>query len=427
MVACGATAALVAGGCEAQRGPVATVLVDYDHDEFATQFILFVPDRVQAHPGDTIRFEQHWTGEPHTVTFGRRVEEVLEVTRPLLAEWGSTPYEEIPGEVLEAYFTAESQLPQFWPSPEAPTEGDDAAVAAEGDVDAVAIGGEPPGIPQSLARPCFLPDGELPDDPAEPCEQQQLPPFDGNPAYYNSGIIPYEGPGGNVFEFRLSDDIGPGEYAFYCAVHGSWQSGVVEVLPEDEPLPSPRTVAARTREQVSELIDPYESVFAQASRQEYRFRGEQHTWNYGGLLLDVEDPEGIINEFVPADITTRVGDPVTWRLFGPHSVSFDVPEYFPIVEFRDDGEVAMNEAIHEAAGGAPPVPEEGGVDLSEPLIVDAGTYDGEGYWSSGVLWSAQYVELTVRFSEPGFYPYACLIHPPMVGTVTVEPAAEPDP
>jgi plastocyanin len=61
------------------------------------------------------------------------------------------------------------------------------------------------------------------------------------------------------------------------------------------------------------------------------------------------------------------------------------------------------------------------------LIVDAGTYDGEGYWSSGVLWSAQYVELTVRFSEPGFYPYACLIHPPMVGTVAVEPAAEPDP
>jgi plastocyanin len=181
-----------------------------------------------------------------------------------------------------------------------------------------------------------------------------------DPAYYNSGIIPYEGPGGNVFEFTLADDIEPGEYAFYCAVHGSWQSGVVEVLPEDEPLPSPRAVAAtRTREQVTELIDPYENVFAQAVRQEYRFRGEQHSWNYAGLLLDVEEPDGIINEFVPADITTTVGEPVSWRLFGPHSVSFDVPEYFPIVEFRDDGEVTMNEAIYEAAGGAPPVPEEG--------------------------------------------------------------------
>jgi plastocyanin len=441
MLVGGVAAAVMVGGCEAERAPVATVMVDYEHDAFATQFILFVPDEVQAHPGDTIRFEQAWTGEPHTVTFGGKVEAVLEVTRPLIAEWGDTPYEEIPQEVLETYFAAESQLPMFWPPPEDVTgegegpEGEAGGDAADGeadegaptddDVDSVTTIAELE-IPQALAQPCLLQDGELPSEPSEPCEERDLPPFDGTPAYYNSGIIPYEGPGGNVFEFTLDEDIEPGSYAFYCAVHGSFQSGVVEVVPEDEPLPGPRAVAARTREQVNELLDPYENVFAQAGRQEYRFRGEQHTWNYAGLLPDVTEPDGIINEFVPADITTTVDEPVTWRMFGPHSVSFEVPEYFPIVEFRDDGQVAMNEAVYDAAGGAPPVPEEGEFDPTEPLVVDAGTYDGDGFWSSGVLWSEKYVEFTMRFSEPGSYPYACLIHPPMVGTVTVEAGPEPD-
>ena len=30
-----------------------------------------------------------------------------------------------------------------------------------------------------------------------------------------------------------------------------------------------------------------------------------------------------------------------------------------------------------------------------------------------------YVEYTMRISEPGTYRYACLLHPPMVGTVVV--------
>jgi hypothetical protein len=81
--------------------------------------------------------------------------------------------------------------------------------------------------------------------------------------------------------------------------------------------------------------------------------------------------------------------------------------------------VRSNEAVWEAAGGAPPVPAEGEVDLSEPLVIDAGTYEGSGFWSSGVLWSEAYVEYTLRFAAPGDYPYACLIHPPMVGTVRV--------
>jgi plastocyanin len=416
-------------GCAGSDDPQVTVLVDYEHDEFATQFIRFLPEEVRVHPGDTVVFKQAWTGEPHTVTFGTLVADVLEVTRPLYAEWRDTPFEEIPPEVLEEFFAAEGQLPNFYPSgPQDPDEADDAD-GADGAEEATATDGaadetgdaEPSNIVQALAQPCLLHDEEFPTDPDTPCEVRDLPPFDGTPAYYNSGIIPYEGPGGNVFTFTLADDVPPGTYPFYCAVHGSMQSGVLEVVPPDEPLPPPQEVAATTRSAVNDLVRPYEGVFSAAGREEYRFAGTRHPWNYAGLLPDEVEPDGIINEFIPADIDTKVGEPVTWRLFGPHSISFDVPEYLPIVEFRDDGSVHSNEAIWDAAGGAPPVPEQGEYDENEPLVVDGGTYDGEGFWSSGVLWSAAYVEYTVRFSAPGTYPYACLIHPPMVGTVRVSP------
>jgi hypothetical protein len=103
-------------------------------------------------------------------------------------------------------------------------------------------------------------------------------------------------------------------------------------------------------------------------------------------------------------------------MFGAHSISFDVPEYFPIYERLEDGTVRANEGVYLPAGGAPVLEE---TDSPDPIVVDGGTWDGSGFWSSGVLYSDAYVEYTLRFANPGTYRYACLIHPPMVGTVTV--------
>jgi plastocyanin len=104
-------------------------------------------------------------------------------------------------------------------------------------------------------------------------------------------------------------------------------------------------------------------------------------------------------------------------MFGPHSISFDVPEYFPIYETQEDGTVTANDEIFLPAGGAPEIEEP--EDVSEPLVIDGGTWDGSDFWSSGVLYSDEYVQYTLRFSTPGTYRYACLIHPPMVGTIEV--------
>jgi plastocyanin len=444
-----AAALVVAAGCSGGEESAATVLVDYDHDEFATQFVGYFPNRIQAHPGDSITFKQYWTGEPHTVTFTPEVADVLAVTGPLLEEYGHLPEHEVPEEAFEAFFEAEAALPSVHGGPpggeeggegEGPPEGeggsaDDAETSPAGTADGGADTGAEEGppvraaeveeptsfdmfadMPQGVAQPCVLDEGEPPDDGA-PCEDRELPPFDGTQAFYNSGIIPYEGPAGNVFTLRLADDIEPGEYPFYCAVHGSWHSGVIEVLPEDEPLPSPQENSRELQVEIHRMLEPYTTTFAGALQGDYSYRGRQHEWNYAGLLTEGAEVEGIINEFVPDEIATRVGEPVNWRMFGPHSISFDVPEYFPIVEFAEDGTVRSNEALFPPAGGAPE-PEQPD-DPTEPLVVDGGTYDGSGFWSTGVLWSDQYVDYTLRFSEPGSYQFACLIHPPMVGTVHV--------
>ncbi|MCA1735346.1 MAG: hypothetical protein LC739_04315 [Actinobacteria bacterium] len=396
--------ALLVAACTSDSETI-TVRVDYDHDEFATQFIRYFPDRIQVHPGDTIVFMQDWTGEAHTVTFGTAVDEVLAITKPLFAEWGDVPFDEIPAEVLEAYYAAECALPVLYsecggpPTEETPPE----EAPAE----------DPDAINQTLAQPCVINEGSVPDD-GLPCETRELAPFLGTETYYNSGFIPFEGDGENTFELNLSDSIAPGEYNFFCSVHGSFHSGVMEVVAPEQPIPTPEEVNLETREQLNEVVEPFRQAYAEAQSGVFVYNDEPFSGPFTGLVD--QRVEGLLNEFVPKDIEVEVGEPVTWVMFGPHSISFDVPEYFPIYETLEDGTIRANEDLYLPAGGAPEVEETDGV---EPVIVDGGTYDGSGFWSSGVLFSETYVQYTLRFSTPGSYRVACLIHPPMVGTVNV--------
>jgi plastocyanin len=74
--------------------------------------------------------------------------------------------------------------------------------------------------------------------------------------------------------------------------------------------------------------------------------------------------------------------------------------------------------VDRAAGGSPRPPP---VDFvsDEPMKIDGGTWDGSGFFSSGLLGSDPFSTYTLRVSKPGRYRYACLIHPDMVGTLVV--------
>lgn len=404
-------ALLLSLGCSSGEDEAVTVRVDYDHDEFATQFIRFFPDRIQVHPGGRVVFRQDWTGEAHTVTFGTRVSEALAITRPLIDEWGDVPEEEIPAEVMEAYLAAECSLPVLYGCEEPPAEEE--ASSAEPPPAETNAAVETQEINQTIAQPCLIEEGPIPDD-GLPCPDQELGPFEGTEVFYNSGFLGFEAETANVFELKVSDSIQPGEYNFFCAVHGSFQSGTMEVIAADQPIPSTNEVNIQTRQQLNEIVEPFRAVYERAKEGNFVYGGQSYKGNFSGLVD--EGVEGLLNEFIPKTLAVKVGAPVTWLMFGYHSISFGVPEYFPIYETSEDGTVRANEGVYLPAGGAPEVPES---PISEPIVVDGGTYDGADFWSSGVLGSEAYVEYTLRFSTPGTYRVACLIHPRMVGTVVV--------
>src|SRR5687768_15668272 len=73
----GVLTGLVASACAGASSGTRTVRVDFRHDEFASHYWRYFPGTVYAHPGDEVVFDQQWTGEPHTVTFGTIVDEAV--------------------------------------------------------------------------------------------------------------------------------------------------------------------------------------------------------------------------------------------------------------------------------------------------------------------------------------------------------------
>lgn len=385
---------IAATACAGDSATDRTVRVDFRQDEFASHYWRFFPREIAAHPGDTIVFDQQWTGEPHTVTFGTLVDQSVPRVAQLERKYADVD-ESSPPEVLEQ---AEKEFDE-------------------------AMGGVPSFDPYTEAgavnwlQPCYLDEGKPPRDRNTPCKARAQPEFNGRRSYYSSGFISPSGPTGNTYRVPLADDVRPGRYQFVCIVHQDMEGRLV-VRPKGADLPSPSEVNARALKEIERLASPLRAALAEARAGKARaYRGTPINLPMGGYhsadLYTVA-----IDEFVPKVIRTRVGDPVTWTLVGPHTVSFGVPRYVPIYTVGSDGTVRRNPKVDRAAGGSPPAPAVGFE--SGPLRIDGGTWDGSRFISSGLLGSEPFALYTLRFSKPGTYRYACLVHPPMVGRVVVE-------
>ncbi|HEU4868211.1 MAG TPA: hypothetical protein VFV09_10840 [Actinomycetota bacterium] len=388
-----------------------TVRVDYSHDEFGSYFLEYFPREVTLRPGDTAVFKQTWTGEPHSVTMGTLVDDLMKLVEPYVqdAKEGKPIPDEEPPEVEEA------NKPLPWMFGE--------------QIDLVA---------QNAAQPCYLDSGAPPTDPDTPCEQQEQPDFNGKQSYYNSGFIPYEGAGGNEFKVPLSDDIEPGTYFYYCNYHGPFMSGKIKVVGKSASIPSQEEVNRKARDEIEvmagplrEQLEKFEEGRLEVPEEEapaYRNAGflkpgtRRFQGNLSGLYAEDESIMGGINEFLPKTKTVRVGEKVRWANLGMHTISFNVPKYFPVISVEEDGKVVYNPQVITPAGGVPDHPEPfdfEGPPPEEPLEIDGGTWDGEGFYSTGLIGWAPYVVFEMEFAKKGTYKYACLIHPPMVGTITV--------
>ncbi len=382
--------------CSSSGGNTRTIQVDGASDDFAGTFRAFFPRDVTVKPGMTLKFHQTWSGEPHSVTMGKTVQDLIEpemLPLVLKSKVNTVDDRNLSDEVNAAAEEFFGKLPFFF--------------------------GEK-GINQAAAQPCYmktgLPKGE------KPCATRKLPAFTGTESYYSSGFIPYLGEQGNEFTMKIADDAKPGTYFYYCDLHGPDMNGQITIT-ENGDVPSQATINRQAQAEREAIAKP---LLAQLEK-ERAGKGE-FTGNLSGSGDEsLRYVKGQINEFTPRTVQAKVGEPVTWTFIQNHTISFNVPKYVPFYDVRQDGTVAESESIYKPHGGwpdrNPPTPEESDgpniVADVPPVNMDAGKFDGSGgLKSSGVDWITG-DKYTVTFSKPGTYPMACLVHPGMIGKVVV--------
>ena len=390
-------AAIACGGGGGTKAVVFTVEVD-GKTTFAASFIAYFPNDVQAHPGDTVDFHNNFSGEPHSVTLGTDVDDVFSVIAQACPNGGLADpdcQEGPPEQYADQYNAADAKLPLL--IPDDPTQP----------------------ISQAAAQPCYLATGDAPtDNSACSADQMTQPDFDGTQTFYNSGYLADDG---EVFAVKLSDDIAPGVYNYYCLLHREGMSGTITVVAKDTGVPKPEDQAAAGDQALADVVAKLQpAVDDMASL-------TADTALAGNFSEDA--PEAEINEFGPSDITISAGDAVTWTVLGPHSIAFNATEDArPILAKGSDGTVSLNTkaatpAPEGAPGQTPPGPDSPPVE--EPTLIDAGEWDGQGFHSSGLILSfgpgdPGYSAYKLTFTTAGTYTYICTVHPDMEGTVTVQ-------
>jgi plastocyanin len=397
-------------GGSAAGGERRTVLVDFEHDEFASAFLQYYPSTLRIRPGDSIEFKQAWTGEPHSVTFGRVVDGFLAQFEEF-SEYASVEDALAKGatqERIDDFLEVYERLPTM-------TDG----------YEVVPAGAEPCFV-EDLAEAPRVRDGETDEllpDAACPEGGREQPAFDGRQAIYNSGFIPYDGPKGNRFEMTIADDAEPGTYQYFCNYHFIFMAGSIQVVEQGADIPSQSEVSRQARREIDldarealELMEEAEGLDVGDTVGDE----DELTLPLAGRETPDETPL-IINEFLPRNLEVKVGQEVTWTFDGfAHTVSFNVPKYFPIFTVAEDGEVAWDPQAYEPVGFDVPRQESFRQEESPPPVdVDGGRWDGRGgFRSSGALNPGDTFSLT--FTKAGTYPYACVLHPQMVGTLEVD-------
>jgi plastocyanin len=384
--------ALLPGCSTASSGTTRTVLADFNLDEYANAYEAFFPRFISAHPGDTVTFNQSWTGDPHTVTLGTAVDKAMGPLLPYLKGTLPLPSEE-PPEVAQAF----AAMPQFFD----------------------------PNINQLAAQPCYVRRGAVPtgDTPCAKAVQNQ-PDFDGTQPFYNSGFIHYAGNNGNRFQLKLADNIKPGEYSFYCLVHGPAMGGSITVKPKSAAVPGQSSINARARALLDQFARELKPVHDDAVAGKAIPAGADIL--AGTAPADSTNPLDSMEdlEFFPSTYHGRVGQKVTWFVGSQpaHTVSFHVPTYVPVIFVDKDGTVRGNPKTTDAQGGpgypASDQPQSPDEPTPPPVRVDAGNYDGSHFLSSGAPFGGS-MYYSVTFTKAGTYHYACLLHPRMIATVVV--------
>ena len=359
------------------------VQIDGESPTYNAGFIAYFPNELTVHPGDTVQFKLVDRGEPHSVTFGSLIEQGLAAAdKANQAEPGSG--DRVPEMV---------SIPDIIPGPG----------------DAV----------QAAAQPCYLATGGPPAQDACAKAQQTQPSLTGKQSFYNSGWLATD----QTFTVKLADDIAPGTYRYMCLLHRSEMSGKVTVVAKSATADTPAQAKQKGDQQLAKLVQDLKPAADQLAS---LTPANAQAGNLSEKVLN-----GQVNQFGPKPINIKVGESVTWTILGPHTISFNATQDANGVRgpTAPDGSLHLNIAAVSPAGGpgqpeppanAPPPPANAAP--GPPIIVDAGSWDGTGFRSSGLFVSfpPQLFAYKLTFTKAGTYKYQCLIHDKMEAAVNVQ-------
>jgi plastocyanin len=413
-----AVVGLLAGACgsggssSSGSGEQRTVLLDYKHDEFAGSFLRFYPATVKVRQGDTVRFKQSWSGEPHSVTAGLIVNELFKY-QPIFEKYHSVEEALAGGETQE---TVDKVVNTFTRIP--------GMTDQQGEI--YPAGAEPCYVNNDADLPAFsTADDQILKGVACPTRGQPQPKFTGSQVLYNSGFIPYQGSKGNTFELPIAADAKPGTYKFFCNYHWTEMNGTFEIVPKSTSVPSQDAVGRQARKEIERDAKGPLAAVVKAEKGDFSAVKDAKPPFVGiPAAADPQHSALSINEFFPATVNATVGKPVTWtETASYHTISFNVPKYFPVFTVAKSGAVHWDpRSLKPVAWTVPDRPERPpGANPEEPnpLHADVGKWDGGGgFHSSGALEPGD--TFTVTFTKPGTYLFACVLHPPMVGKVVVK-------
>ncbi len=375
------TTGTTTGGGERAGAQTITIGIDAETDGFASSWSHFFPQKTQAHPGDTVEFKSTFTGEPHSLATGSLIAEAL-VANSQIEAAGGQPAPELQAVVDKVPFVFT----------EDPNAGPDTFFL------------------QAASQPCYLPENDPPLGVACPKPDQEPPAeIDGTERFLNSGFLA----DGKTVTFKLSEDMAPGQYAFMCLVHGPAMTESVTVVDKATPVATPEAVIAAGKQELEDLVTKVKAKVDQV-------QSITGTDALIGATATEEVPSSASLNVVPKEITVKAGEKVTWAVEGFHTISFNAPEDArPWLQFDSTGALVVNKKSY-APAASPEIPLPG-PDAGDPprLPVDAGTWNGEGYHSSGAPFTGGQVVYSLAISKPGTYKYLCLVHPDMEGTLKV--------
>lgn len=389
--------AFVAAGCNSRliRPPV-TIDVDGGESRVGTTinetryhdpvaFHSFFPSTVPVHAGDTVRFAFQLSGEPHTVALGRLVDRAVAAVEAL----GPTA----PLANIER-LAEMRRIPAVFPH--------------------VVESGTSAQVNASASDPCFLDDGRPSvsrTGGADRCPERRQPDFTGRQAFYSSGVIE----DGESFRVKLDGDMEPGTYRFMCLVHRSAMTGSIEVVPAEQDRPRVSEIRKRSRDDLRQAVNTLEP----SERRAVARRSGPILAGTGPLGTTV----GFVTAFIPDERTVETGEPVTWKFFQAHTISFGATGRANdgIIVHRNGSRVINLEAFRSRQSSALPSSALRYVPPKRDVAIDGGSWSGEGSFSSGVIRATPPADVTytLRFTKPGEYRYVCLVHSRMRGRILV--------